>query len=186
VFKKMTFYLLSVPFLILGFSSWAYAQQKTTTTTTTVESKTQTKTPVKKKAAETTSVMSTTTTTEVAPPPMKEVIHKPYDEEMLKKMSDTLCTEGFEAYVGTEKKNVCLGKAVPPDIAYSCVWDKDGPAVFTPTRQGPCSLDYTEHRGSITIKKDNYASDPPLGYGKEVQCCFRPAKGLEQASVPNQ
>lgn len=127
-------------------------------------------------------MISTTTTTEVAPPPPKEVVHKVYDEEMLKKMSKTLCTEGFKAYVGTDKKNICLGKATAPDIAYSCVWDKSGAAAFPASAEGPCNLDYTEHRGSIAVKKDLYANHPPLDYGKEAQCCFRPAKGIETAT----
>jgi hypothetical protein len=176
----------------------AYAQEKTTTTTTTtVEAVSQTQAPVKKvskpvvrrKSAapapkvEATTIQSTTTTTEVIPPPPKEVVHKVYDEEMLKKMSKELCTDGFKAYVGGHKKNVCQSKAMAPDIAYTCVWDKDGPPAFAPSAQGPCNLDYTNHSGSIVIKKETFSSSPPLGYGTEVQCCFRPAKGIETSSL---
>jgi hypothetical protein len=194
MFQKMTFLSLSA-FLALCFgANLASAQEKSTTTTTTVEAvTTKTPAPVKKakpvhrspaaKPVESTQVMSTTTTTEVVPPPpTKEVVHKVYDEEMLKKMSKTLCSDGFKAFVGTDKKNVCLGRATVPDIAYSCVWDKSGAAAFPANAQGPCNLDYTEHRGSIMIKKDTYRDNPPLGYGKEAQCCFRPAKGIETAT----
>ena len=193
--RKLSLSVLSISAsLLLAFL--AFGQEKTTTTTTTIES-VQTKAPassgktkhVAKPAAkpaakaETTSVMSTTTTTEVKPPPPKEVVHKVYDEKTLEKMSDGLCSNGFKAYVGSEKKNVCRVQATAPDIAYSCVWDKDGPQAFAPTEQGPCNLDYTEHRGTITINKEKFPDNPPLKYGMEAQCCYRPAKGLETAAV---
>jgi hypothetical protein len=193
MFKKIPFPILGLFLSGLLISPFSYGQEKTTTSTTTVE---QTTTQVPKKTTthrkvrhvskpaqpveeQTTSVTSTTTTTEVKPPPPKEVVHKVYDEEMLKKMSNTLCTDGFKAYVGGDKKNICLSKATPPDIAYSCVWSKKGTQAYAPTPQGPCNLDYTEHRGGITVKKDNFAKNPPLSYGTEAQCCFRAAKGLE-------
>ncbi|MCC6273085.1 MAG: hypothetical protein IT572_06425 [Deltaproteobacteria bacterium] len=187
--------LLSASFCMLWLLPYAHAQEKTTTTTTTVESVTQTPTaPTTTRRskrvrrapapADTTAVTSTTvTTTEVKPPPPKEVVRKVYDEEMLKKMSKTLCTEGFKAYVGTDKKNVCMNRATPPDLAYSCVWDKKGTPAFAPTPQGPCNLDYTVHADKVTVKKDNFPSNPPLSYGMEAQCCFRAAKGLEPATA---
>ena len=126
-------------------------------------------------------IQSTTTTTEVKPPPPKEVVHKVYDEDSLKKMSKTLCTDGFKAYVGAVKQNVCGTRVNAPDIAYTCVWDKDGNPAFAPTASGPCNLDYTKHQGSVVITKDAY-KDPPLTYGTQAQCCVRPAKGVEAAS----
>jgi len=195
--RKLPMTLLSASFCMLWFLPCAQAQEKTTTTTTTVESVTETpkaptttrrskrvRRPAPAPADTTTAVTSTTvTTTEVKPPPAKEVVRKVYDEEMLKKMSKTLCTEGFKAYVGTDKKNVCMNRANPPDIAYSCVWDKKGTPAFAPTPQGPCNLDYTVHADKVTIKKDNFPSNPPLSYGVEAQCCFRAAKGLEPATA---
>jgi len=195
--KKLISPLMGISLGVLLVANFAIAQEKTTTTTTTVEATT-TKAPaahrarpvakpVAAKPAATntsTSVMSTTTTEVVQPPPpiQKEVVHKVYDEEMLKKMSDSLCTEGFKAYVGQDKKNVCASHAAPPNIAYSCVWDKKGTEAFAPTQQGPCSLDYTDHNGTVIIKKENFANDPPLDYGKQAECCVRPAKGIESAS----
>ncbi|MFO1519446.1 MAG: hypothetical protein U1F57_07305 [bacterium] len=181
--KKAMLPLLGLSLVLWGVPS---AQGQQTTSTTTVEATTVQKPAVKKgkrtvaPAEETTTTSTTTTTT--TPPPPKEVVHKVYDEEMLKKMKDNLCTDGFKAYVGSDKKNVCRAKAAAPDFAYSCVWDKKGPAAFAPTEKGPCNLDYTEHRGSVKIQKENYPSSPPLSYGMEAQCCYRPAKGLEPVS----
>jgi hypothetical protein len=191
---KKSLFILSAFFGILGVAIFSYGQEKTTTTTTTVEQATVTSQPpsktstVRKKSTKkttsakpvdtSTSVISTTTTT-VTPPPPKIVPRTVYDEETLKKMSPHICTDGFKAYVGTAKKNVCLKQATPPDIAYSCVWNKKGTPAYASTQQGPCNLDFTEHHGSITIKKDEYASDPPLPYGTEAQCCFRASKGPE-------
>jgi len=187
--KKFTLILLSLTLGMLWVSTPSFSQ---TTTSTTVESVT-TKTPVApvkrapvrrstsaRPVEQTTAVTSTTTTT--VPPPPKEVVHKVYDEEALKKMSKNLCSAGFKAYVGTDKKNVCLNQATPPDLAYSCVWDKNGVSAFEASDKGPCNLDYTTHHGSVTIKKDLYKNNPPLDYGKEVQCCFRPAKSYETAT----
>jgi hypothetical protein len=192
IFNKITFSILSIFFGIFLMAHVSYGQEKTTTTSTTVEATTVKtpvapvkKAPVKKNTAPvntSTEVISTTTTTEVVPPPPpKEVAHKVYDAETLAKMSNAVCVQGFKAYVGNDKKNICQGKANPPDIAYSCVWNKKGAPAYPATPEGPCSLDYTQHQGSITIKKDNFASNPPLAYGKEAQCCFRAAKGLETA-----
>jgi len=68
-----------------------------------------------------------------------------------------------------------------PDIAFTCVWNKKGPSAFAPTSQGPCNLDYTEHQGSIIMKKESFPDGAPLDYGVEAQCCFRAAKGFEPA-----
>ena len=103
---------------------------------------------------------------------------KVYDQEMLKKMVETLCAEGFEAYVGDQGKNVCRNWATPPDIAYTCVWDKKGPPAYPASTQGPCNLDYAVHRGDIIITRDQYKDgNPPLDFGKQVQCCYRAAAG---------
>ena len=200
MFKKFPFSILSASFAVLMISPIAFGQEKTTTSTTTIETiQTQPPAPVKKtyrpvrkpaaaKAAPapapaTTSVMSTTTTTtEVKPPPPKEVVNTVYSEDQLEKMSKQLCVEGFKAYVGSDKNNVCKSKATTPDFAYSCVWDKDGPAAFAADAKGPCNLDHVEHKGSVIITKDNFADDPPLKYGAEALCCFRPAKSLESAT----
>jgi hypothetical protein len=113
---------------------------------------------------------------------------KVLNEDALKKISSSLCTKGFKAYVGTNKKNVCQSKASSPDIAYSCIWKKKGTPAYSPTLQGPCNLDYTEHRGNI-ITKDRFwpyppssygvepRSNPPSSYGVEAQCCYRAAVG---------
>ncbi len=177
--NKISISILGVMSVLL-ISHVSFGQ--TSTTSTTVEKTVETKTP-KSMPKETT---VTTTTTQTVPPPTPpptkviqttSVTRKVYDEDMLKKMSDTLCTNGFKAYVGSDKKNVCLNKAVAPDFAYTCVWDKDGTAAYAPTVQGPCSLDLTEHKGSVIIKKETYEDDPPLAYGTEAQCCYRAASG---------
>lgn len=100
-----------------------------------------------------------------------------YDQETLKKMAETLCAAGFKAYVGDEGKNICKGWATAPDIAYTCVWDKDGPPSYESSPKGPCNLDYTAHRGDIIITRDQYKDNPPLKYGSQVQCCYRSAAG---------
>jgi len=199
MFQNIAFSMVGGLLGMVFLFSMAFAQEKTTTSTTTVETIQQTKTPapavksapVRKTTSttrpaakqETTAISTTTTTTEVKPPPPKEVVHTVYDEDSLEKMKDKLCSAGFKAYVGSADKNVCKTLATPPDMAYSCVWDKDGPAAFAATKQGPCNLDYTEHRGNVVIKKDQFKDDPPLSYGKEAQCCYRPAKSLESAAV---
>ncbi|MCC6272945.1 MAG: hypothetical protein IT572_05720 [Deltaproteobacteria bacterium] len=118
-----------------------------------------------------TAVPGTPTTTASQAP------RKVYDMETLKKMADTLCVDGFKAYVGDEGKNVCRSWATAPDLAYTCVWNKKGPPAFPPTPQGPCSLDYTEHRGNVIVTKSQYKSNPPLDFGTEAQCCYRSAAG---------
>jgi hypothetical protein len=182
-----SFSILSIFFGIFLMASFSYGQEKSTTTSTTVEATT-TKTPVKKAhskksaapASSTTEMTTTTTTTAVAPPPPpREIAHTVYDEEMLKKMSSSVCVQGFKAYVGSNKKNVCQGRANTPDIAYSCVWNKKGAPAYPATPEGPCTLDYTQHQGSVIIKRDSFASNPPLSYGTEAQCCIRAAKSLE-------
>lgn len=177
--KKTSGRLLGAMLGIALSASHSYGQEKTSTTTsTTVEQSSTQVQPVTrtKKAksrsrsgasAATAESISTTTTTvtqvESAPQPM--VPRKTYDAETLKKISHTICTEGFKAYIGQDKSNLCMGKASPPDIAYSCVWTKKGTPVYPGTPQGPCNLDYTEHRGSVSVK------------GTEAQCCFRAASG---------
>ncbi len=175
MFKKVLLVALTVSLGIVSSPSFASAESKTTTveTNTQVES---TPAPTTKKSkvapVTTTTTYNTraTTTTEVE---SRRVLN----EDTLKKISDTLCTDGFKAYIGREKKNVCQGTAVAPDLAYSCVWKKKGTAAYDPSGQGPCNLDFVEHRGSRTITKSDYVSRPPLPYGTEAQCCFRAAKG---------
>ncbi len=176
--RKIVISTLSVSFYILGISFSSYGQEPVQSTTTVQQSSTQVQTtPVRKKSkrviqpsSTTTSTSSTTTVTEVKPPP--PVARKVMDEETLKKMSETLCTKGFKAYVGTDKKNLCLGKASPPDIAYSCVWEKKGTPVYAPTLSGPCSLDFVEHRGNVSLKD------------LTAECCYRAAKGPAAAVSP--
>ncbi len=178
--KKSYNKMISLSFCALLISSVSFAQTKTTTIEEeTTEVQSTTKVPVKKtkstvepfttSSSNTTS--STSTTVEVEQP------RKVYSEDTLKKISNTLCTDGFKAYVGSDKKNICQSRVTPPDIAYTCVWDKKGTMAFAPSVQGPCSLDYTEHKGSLVITKDAYRSKPPLSYGVEAQCCYRAAKG---------
>ena len=99
------------------------------------------------------------------------------NENTLKRSSHTLCSLGFTAYVGTNKKNVCRSKVTPPNIAYSCVWEKKGNAAYSSSAQNPCTLDYTQHRGSIIITQEQFSSNPPLSYGVEAQCCARAEVG---------
>ncbi len=188
MFRKILFSIFMIAAYFISICS--YGQEKTSTTTTVQETTTQVKPvrrsyrkvrPAPKPAEVTTSTISTSTTTEAEPPKM--VARKVYDSETLKKISNTICTEGFKAYIGTDKKNVCLNKASPPDLAYTCVWDKKGTPAYAPTPQGPCSLDFVEHKGSVTIKKDTFPHDAPLSYGVEAQCCFRAAQGPATTST---
>ena len=162
---------------ILGialFMPLSFGQEKTTTTTVE-QSTTQVQTPApvtrskkaKARSSSSNEVLSTTTTTttQVESAPMPLAPRKLYDEDTLRKISKTICIQGFRSYIGRDKNNLCLGKASPPDIAYSCVWDKKGTAVYPPSVQGPCNLDFTEHKGSVSVK------------GTEAQCCFRAAQG---------
>lgn len=98
-------------------------------------------------------------------------------QEALKKMDDTLCVDGYDAKVGNDNKNICSGMATTPDFAYSCIWQRKGAGAYPQTLQGPCRLDFAEHKGHIMITKDDYRSSPPLKYGTKVECCFRAAKG---------
>ena len=99
------------------------------------------------------------------------------NEATLKNISHTLCAAGFTAYVGANQKNVCRNKVTAPNIAYSCVWEKEGKRTHSLANQDPCLLEYTEHRGSITITKDQFSSNPPLSHGMEAQCCARSQVG---------
>lgn len=161
MFKKLLLVVLAVS---LGFiSSLSYAQSTTTSTTTTLPKKGQ-------------AVTETTVTTPAAARPT-------YDQEALKKMNDTLCVSGFDAKVGNDNKNLCLTMATPPDIAYTCVWQKKGEGAYPATPQGPCRLDNTQHRGAITVEKATYKESPPLPYGTKAECCFRAAKGPATTST---
>lgn len=165
--KKIS--LFSIALGVLFLVPRSHAETKTTTVE---ETTTQTTTPRTHKAAGTTTTSNTrvTTTRESAP---RQIL----TEDTLKKISNTLCTKGFRAYVGNDRRNICQGMSTSPDLSYSCVWEKRGAAVYASTEQGPCSLDYVEHRGSIIITRDEYVSRPPLKYGVEAQCCYRAAKG---------
>lgn len=172
MFKKILLTAVVVALGTLIMSHQSYAQG--TTSTTTKETVT---TPAKKKVAATVETTeSTTTTTPAAPRPA-------YDQKALKKMDDTLCADGFDAKVGNDNKNICFGKASPPDTAYTCLWTKKGEAAFPATPRGPCNLDNSEHRGNIVITKADYKSSPPLPYGTKVECCFRAAKGQAMTST---
>lgn len=155
----------------------------TTTSTTVPAAKKKVSAPVKKTTApaakvEETSTISTTTTTTPPPPAPPAPPRTVYDQDALKKLSEAnkLCVEGFKAYVGTETKNVCNSTANPPDLAYTCAWDKDGPPAFPPSQQGPCTLDFTDHRGEVVITRDKWKDNPPMKYGSKAQCCFRASK----------
>jgi len=176
--KKISFVLatasIAIGFLFVSVVSFG---QGATTTTEQTTTEVNTVKPSKKARATMSSTTSTTITTTSRPAPQ---VRQVLDEDTLKKISHTLCSDGFKAYVGADKKNLCYGKANTPDIAYSCVWDKKGAAAYAPTAQGPCTLDFAEHRGSIIVTKEAYSSSPPLSYGKEAQCCFRAAVGPTQ------
>lgn len=177
-FKKTISILTSSFTMLLLFSSAMAAEKKTNVEVRAEETLVEDTTPhssrnAKKTPATTEKIntyTTTTTTTEVKP---RAVL----DEETLKKISNTLCSEGFKAYVGNDKKNVCQSRASSPDLAYSCVWNKKGPVAYAPSEQGPCRLDFSEHKGSVIITKENYKERPPLDYGMEAQCCFRAAQG---------
>ncbi|MBF0104403.1 MAG: hypothetical protein HQM16_03645 [Deltaproteobacteria bacterium] len=158
----------------LTYAADTYDNKKTTTVeqTTTQSTTTKPKPVVIYKRSKPVLTKETTTVT------IKEgALRTVLDEDALKKMLDSLCVDGFRAYVGNDKKNVCQSKATTPDIAYSCIWKENGNAAFAPTDQGPCALDYAEHKESVIITKDDYTASPPLAYGTEAQCCFRAAQG---------
>lgn len=177
--NKIALALVSMSLGVL-FSSYSYGvdtynNKKTTTVEqTTVQTSTTTPRPVARKRA---APVTTTTSSTVTLTTKEGDLRKVLDEDALKKMSKSLCVAGFKARVGNSRKNVCQGKATAPDIAYSCVWDKKGSSAYAPTLEGPCSLDYSEHQGSIIITKADYTSSPPLHYGSEAECCFRAAQG---------
>ncbi|MDO8462551.1 MAG: hypothetical protein Q7S98_06840 [Deltaproteobacteria bacterium] len=178
--KRIAFAILATSLSTALVASLSYAEKKTTTVeqTSTETSSTPASSKSKKAVPVTTTTTSNTryTTTKEAEPRIV------LDQEALKKMSKTLCTEGFKSYVSNDKKNICQYEATAPDIAYSCVWNKKGDAAFAPTRQGPCNLDFTEHRGSMIVSKSDYTSRPPLSYGTEVHCCFRAAQDQSVSS----
>ncbi len=174
MYKKISLTALVLALGALLNSHPSYGEPKTTTVEETSTQTTSTPATVKSKKA---SPATTTTTSNTRLTTTKESEPRiVLNQEALKKMSKTLCTEGFKSYVGDDKKNICGGQAVSPDIAYSCVWHKKGDAAFAATVRGPCNLDFTEHRGSIIVTKSYYTSNPPLPYGSEAQCCVRPAK----------
>lgn len=167
--KKVSLVILVLTAGVVLHVGSSYGEQRTTTVE---EVSTQT-TPAaakSKKAATTTTTSTRYTTTKEGEPRIV------LDQEALKKMSKTLCTEGFKSYVSNDNKNLCGGQAASPDIAYSCVWDKKGEAAYADTVRGPCNLDFTEHLGSIIVTKTDYVSRPPLPYGSEAQCCVRMAR----------
>lgn len=156
-FKKTALAIASLSLGILLSNHLAYAADTKVTTATPV-----------------------TTTTSIT---KEGDVRKVLDEDALKKMADGLCVEGFKAYVGNDNKNICQGQADAPDIAYSCVWHEDGNAAFAPTPEGPCSLDFVEHRKSLIVTKNEYTASPPLPYGTEAHCCFRAAQGPATSTV---
>jgi len=184
MFKKISLTVLSVALGTLMISHQSYGQSSTSTSTTTQTTKQTVTTPakpaVKKAAAKAAPTVETTESTVTTTP---AAARPSYDQEALKKMNNTLCAKGFDAKVGNDNKNLCSGKATPPDLAYSCIWTKKGEAAYAPTLQGPCNLDNTEHRGDIVITKADYKSSPPLPYGTKVECCFRAAKGPATTST---
>lgn len=159
------------------YAANTYDNKKTTTVeqTTTQTSSTAPRAPVRR--APSVTPVTTTTSDTVTRTSKAGELRTVLDEDALKKIDHTLCTKGFKAYVGNDKKNVCQGKAVAPDLAYSCIWSEDGSAAYAPTPQGPCGLDYAEHQTSVIITKSEYTASPPLAYGTEAQCCFRAAQG---------
>lgn len=165
-----------------SFAADSYNNKKTTTVeqTTTQTTTTAPRAAVRavRRAAPARPISQTTTVT-VKDGELRRVL----DEDALKKMSGSLCVSGFKAYVGDDHKNVCQSKANTPDIAYSCVWRKNGSAAYAPTPQGPCILDYAEHTASVLITKTEFLSSPPLPYGSEAHCCFRAAQGPSTSTV---
>lgn len=172
MFKKVSFVVLTTLLGVLPILSFSYGAEGSST--------------VDKFGTQ-------TTFTPLNSKKMKSVGKKPspyegvesLNEENFKKISNTLCTKGFKAYVGTDKKNVCQSQMSTSDIVYSCVWDNRGIVTYASTVQGPCSLDFAVHSGSILVTKDN-TSSIPLSYGQEArsfyptstnqveaQCCMR-------------
>lgn len=172
--------LLSAQF---AYAANTYDNKKTTTVEQTTTQTTSTAPrPAVRRAAPVVPVTTTTSDTVTLTTKPGE-LRKVLDEDALKKMDDTICSKGFKAYVGNDKKNVCQGKAVAPDLAYSCIWSENGNAAFAPTPQGPCDLEYSEHQKSVVITKSEYTGTPPLAYGTEAHCCFRAAQGPVVSTV---
>lgn len=166
--KKICFAVVGVSLGMFMISHQSYGQGAGSTTT---QNTTQTvTTPVKKGAAKVETTETTVTSTPARARPA-------YSQEALKKMDHTLCTDGFDAKIGNDNKNICSGMATAPDLSYSCIWTKKGEAAYPVTLQGPCNLDFAEHRGNIVITKADYKSSPPLPYGTKIECCYRAAKG---------
>ncbi|EKD42251.1 MAG: hypothetical protein ACD_73C00244G0002 [uncultured bacterium] len=167
---------------LLAISPIASGQTTTTTVETEVKTETKSKAPakpapvVKKPASKKETPKITTTTTVIKETTTPRAV---YDQKALQKLADAaaLCTKGYDAHVGSNKKNVCQSHAQSPDIAYSCSWREKGPAVYPETEQGPCVLDFAIHHGGMKISKDDYKSGPPLDYGTSVECCYREASG---------
>ncbi len=178
MFKKILLVAVSVALGTFVISQQSYGASTTNTTVQSTQH-TVTTTPTAKKAKVVVppTVETTDTTVTTTPATSRPV----YDQASLKKMD--VCTDGFDAKVGNDKKNVCLGKATAPDVAYSCIWRKKSESAFPSTPQGPCNLDNSEHRGTIVITKADYKSSPPLSYGTKAECCFRAAKGQPTSSV---
>lgn len=163
----------------MAYAASTYDNKKTTTVEqTTTQTTTAAPRPVVRPVRRAAPIRTTTTVT-VKDGELRRVL----DEDALKKMSGSLCVDGFKAYVGNDGKNVCQGKANSPDIAYSCVWRENGNAAYAPTPQGPCSLDYAEHTVSVLITKTEFMAYPPLPYGTEAHCCFRAAQGPSTRTV---
>ncbi len=171
MFKKIALIVMVVALGTFVFSQLSFGEGTTTNTTQTIT------TPAKKTAATTVETRTTTTKPAAARPT--------YDCATLKKMDNTLCTEKFDAKICDDNKNVCRG-TVPAgqgDIVYSCVFQKEGPATYAQTPQGPCNLDSAVHRGKADITKAEYKDNPPLKYGSQVECCFRAASGTPTTTM---
>lgn len=174
--------------LMVAAVSFAETVQTTTTTAPPPATSTTSTTTVKTAPPATTTSTTTTGPAVVVPgaQPAATTSGAPravLDQEALEKMGDAVCAPGFDAFVGNQNKNVCRSWANAPDIAYSCVWDKEGPPAYSATAQGPCKLDYTENRGSVVITKQQYKSNPPLDYGKTAYCCYRSSTGPTVSST---
>ncbi len=191
-FKKIPLAVVSLSLGVLLTSQIAsaaetYNNKKTTTVEqTTTQTSTTTAPRATPRAAPKVVPVTTTSNTTTTLTTKEGELRKVLDEDALKdlaKLDNGLCAEGFKSSVGNDNKNICQGKGVAPDIAYSCIWKEEGNAAYAPTPQGPCTLDYAEHKGSIIVTKNDYKSFPPLPYGSEAQCCFRAAKGPATSSV---
>lgn len=167
MYKKILLSIVAVSLSAVLAPLNSYGESSTTTVEQTT---TQPARRAYKKAIPAKTTTTSVTTTQVFEP--RQVL----SQDMLKKVSSTICASGFKSYIGNDKKNVCQGKATAPDVAYSCVWSSKGTEAYEPTKKGPCSLDFAEHSGKVVITKSDYVSSPPLKYGVEAQCCFRAAK----------